>query len=164
MTNSLQSRRSGLIPFKNILFPTDFSNNSKSARDYACEFADQFGAKLHVLNVVEDVALMLPESGMFLTLPVPQVQEIVQAAEAELQTTLDPVWATAHDCSLQVAVGTPFQEIVRYVERHGIDLIVMGTHGRTGLRHLLLGSVAERVLRQAACPVLTIRSLSQEET
>lgn len=151
-----------MIPFKNILLPTDFSANAKSARDYACEFAEQFHAKLHVLNVVQDAALMLPETGMFLTLPLPSVKEIAEAAESALRTVLDPAWAARNDVTLQVAVGTPFLEITRYAEEHQVDLIVMGTHGRTGLQHVLLGSVAERVLRQAICPVLTIRSPSQE--
>lgn len=152
-----------MIPFKHILLPTDFSSNAKSAQDYACEFADQFGARLHVLNVVQDAALILPETGMFLTLPVPSVQEIVQAAETSLQTVLDPAWAATHDVCRHVAVGTPYAEIVRYAEEHHIDLIILGTHGRTGLQHVLMGSVAERVLRQANCPVLTIRSRSPED-
>lgn len=151
-----------MIPFKHILLPTDFSNNAKSAQDYACEFADQFGARLHVLNVVQDAALILPETGMFLTLPVPSVQEIVQAAETSLQTVLDPAWTASHEVCRHVAVGTPYVEIVRYADEHHIDLIILGTHGRTGLQHVLMGSVAERVLRQATCPVLTIRSVNQE--
>lgn len=152
-----------MIPFKQILLPTDFSSNAKSAQDYACAFADQFGAKLHVLSVVQDAALVLPETGMFLTLPMPSVHEIVTAAEAALKLVLDPNWAADHDVCLQVAVGTPFLEIARYAEEHAIDLIVMGTHGRTGLRHVLLGSVAERVLRQATCAVLTVRSPPTED-
>lgn len=152
-----------MIPFKNILLPTDFSANAKSAQDYACEFADQFGSRLHVLSVVQDAALVLPETGMFLTLPLPSVHEIVEAAESSLKTVLDPQWVSAHEVTLQVAVGTPFVEIVRYADENHIDLIVLGTHGRTGLRHVLLGSVAERVLRQATCPVLTIRSATQED-
>ena len=150
-----------MIPFKRILLPTDFSNNAKAAQDYACAFADQFGAQLHVVSVVQDAALVLPETGMFLTLPLPSVQEIVAAAEVSLQSVLDPAWAQAHDVVRKIVVGTPFVEIVRYAEEHHIDLIVMGTHGRTGLRHVMLGSVAERVLRKSACPVLTIRSPEQ---
>ena len=147
-----------MIPLKRILLPTDFSNNAKSAQDYACELADQFGAQLHVLTVVQDAALILPETGMFLTLPLPSVQEIVDSAEKELQNVLDPAWASRHDVVLRVLVGTPFVEIVRYSQDQHIDMIVMGTHGRTGLNHVMLGSVAERVLRKSACPVLTVRS------
>lgn len=147
-----------MIPFQHILLPTDFSINARSAQRYACEFADQFGAKLHVLTVVQDAALVLPETGMFLTLPMPSVHEIVAAAESSLKLVLDPGWTASHDVCLQVAVGTPFLEIARYAEENAIDLIVMGTHGRTGLQHVLLGSVAERVLRHAKCPVLTVRT------
>ena len=149
-----------MIDYKNILLPTDFSNNAQSAQNYACEFADQFGARLHVLSVVQDAALVLPETGMFLTLPLPSVHEIVAAAEKSLHALLDPAWSSTHEVCLKVAVGTPFVEIVRYADDHAIDLIVLGTHGRTGLQHVLLGSVAERVLRSATCPVLTVRSAS----
>lgn len=152
-----------MFPFKQILLPTDFSNNAKSAQDYACEFADQFGARLHVLTVVQDAALILPETGMFLTLPVPTVHEIIQVAKNSLQTVLDPGWSTTHDVVRNVAVGPPADEIVRYAQEQSIDLIVLGTHGRTGLSHVLMGSVAERVLRQATCPVLTIRSKGPAE-
>ena len=151
-----------MIPFQRILLPTDFSNNAKSAQDYACELADQFGAQLHVLSVVQDVALVLPETGMFLTIPLPSVQEIVDTAETALKSVLDPVWASQHDVVLKVLVGVPFLEIVQYSQDAQMDLIVMGTHGRTGLRHALLGSVAERVLRKSTCPVLTVRSRESE--
>lgn len=152
-----------MIPFKRILFPTDFSGNSQSARDYACEFAHEFGAQLHVLSVVQDAALVLPETGMFLTLPMPSVKEILDAAEESLRSVLDRAWVVAHDVVLQVAVGTPFLEIIRYADEHQIDLIVMGTHGRTGMSHLMLGSVAERVLHKSLCPVLTIRSAEMSD-
>ncbi len=151
-----------MIPFQRILLPTDFSNNAKSAQDYACELADQFGAQLHVLSVVQDVALVLPETGMFLTIPLPSVQEIVETAETALKSVLDPVWSSQHDVVLKVLVGVPFLEIVQYSQDAQMDLIVMGTHGRTGLRHALLGSVAERVLRKSTCPVLTVRSRESE--
>lgn len=147
-----------MIPFQRILLPTDFSKNAKSARDYACGLADKFGAQLHVISVVQDAALVLPETGMFLTVPLPSVHEIVEAAEANLKLVLDPAWASQHDVVLRVVVGTPFVEIVRYAEEQQMDVIVMGTHGRTGLPHVMLGSVAERVLRKSTCPVLTVRT------
>lgn len=147
-----------MILFNRILLPTDFSNNAASARDYACELADKFGAQLHVLSVVQDVALVLPETGMFLTVLLPSVPEIVETAETALKSVLDPEWASRHDVVRQVLVGTPDLKIVQYSIEEQMDLIVMGTHGRTGLQHVMLGSVAERVLRKSKCPVLTIRS------
>lgn len=152
-----------MISFKNILLPTDFSGNAKPAQDYACELTDQFDSRLHVLSVVQDAALVLPETGMFLTIPLPSIHEIIEAAESSLRDLLEPQWQSSHDVCLKVAVGTPYVEIVRYAEENKIDLIVLGTHGRTGLQHVLLGSVAERVLRQATCPVLTIRSAKPAE-
>ena len=152
-----------MIPFENILLATDFSDNAKSAQKYACDFADQFGARLHVLSVVQDAALILPETGMFLTMPLPSIREIVEAADASLKRVLDPEWQASHDVCLKAAVGSPSAEIVQYATDNQIDLIVLGTHGRTGLRHVLLGSVAERVLRSATCPVLTVRSETQDD-
>ena len=147
-----------MIPFQRILLPTDFSENAKAAQDYACGLADQFDAQLHVVNVVQDVALVLPETGMFLTLPLPSVHEIVETAETTLKTVLKPEWVNQHNVVYKVRVGTPFLAIVQYSLDQQMDLIVMGTHGRTGLQHVMLGSVAERVLRKSTCPVLTVRS------
>lgn len=147
-----------MIPFQRILLPTDFSENAKAAQDYACGLADQFGAQLHVVTVVQDVALVLPETGMFLTLPLPSVHEIVETAETTLKSVLKPEWVSQHDVVYKVLVGNPFIEIVQYATDQQLDLIVMGTHGRTGLQHVMLGSVAERVLRKSTCPVLTVRS------
>ncbi len=151
-----------MIPFQRILLPTDFSDNAKAAQDYACGMADQFGAQLHVVTVVQDVALILPETGMFLTLPLPSVHEIVETAETTLKSVLKPEWVSQHAVVFKVLVGNPFVEIVQYATDQQLDLIVMGTHGRTGLQHVMLGSVAERVLRKSTCPVLTVRSTESQ--
>ena len=146
-----------MINIKRILFPTDFSENSKHALRYACELAHQFQAELHVLSVVQDIALVLPESGAMYSLPPINMDEAVKSAEEALRGVIPPDWAKEHTVVLTACTGAPFLEILRYAKEKEVDLIVLGTHGRTGLSHVLLGSVAERVVRSAPCPVLTVR-------
>lgn len=147
-----------MVTFKRILFATDFSDNSKPALAYALEFSQKFQSQLHVLTVVQDVTLILPESGMMYTMPVPSVHESVQAAEQALLGVLPLDWTSTHDVVLKARVGVPYAEIVDYARTNDIHLIVMGTHGRSAVSLALLGSVAERVVRSSTCPVLTVRS------
>jgi nucleotide-binding universal stress UspA family protein len=128
---------------RQVLFPTDFSDVSRRAGRTAVAVAETFGARIHVLHVVPPV-----------TDPTP-AREALPDALAELATDPAPVVATV--------TGLPAREIVRYARGHGIDLVVMGTHGRTGFSHALLGSVAEAVVRRAPCPVLTIPAGTPEE-
>ncbi|MGQ0635184.1 MAG: universal stress protein [Planctomycetaceae bacterium] len=144
------------IRLKRILFPTDFSTNAKCAQDYACELARQFQAELHVLYVLQDVSLVMPEPGLMMTIPALNVEEMKQSALRALKTVPDSQWP-AEKVVRTTRMGAPFVEIVRYAAENAIDLIVMGTHGRSGLPHVLLGSVAEKVVRKAGCPVLTVR-------
>jgi universal stress protein A len=123
------------LSFRNILFATDFSETSRRAGRTAAEFARHFGGRLHVLHVVP------PITDPTLTAPA------LRAAVLDLGGDLSFVTATA--------TGLAAFEIVKYARRNAIDLIVLGTHGRTGFSRALLGSVAEGVTRRAACPVLT---------
>lgn len=147
-----------MIRLSRILLPTDFSPYSAEATKYACAFAEKFDAELHLLHVLETHLSSTPEFAAGLALPT-QVKESKQACEEALAKVLDSAWAQSRKSKTvrQLVEGTPFVEIVRYAKEHNIDLIVLGTHGRSGLAHVLLGSVAERVVRKAACPVLTIR-------
>ncbi|HEY7540835.1 MAG TPA: universal stress protein [Methylomirabilota bacterium] len=124
------------LPFRDVLFSTDFSEASRLAGRTAAELARHFGARLHVLHVVPPV-----------TDPAP-APEALRAAAAELGTGLSVVTA--------MASGRAASQIVDYARRHAVDLIVMGTHGRTGVSRALLGSVAEAVVRRAGCRVLTV--------
>lgn len=146
-----------MIQLKRILFPTDFSSNSKCAQEYACAFAEHFGAELHVLYVLQDVALVTPEPGSMFLAPAGNMDEVKASADRALAQLFDPVWSKDKHVVRVTRSGTPFVEIVRYAREQEIDLIVLGTHGHTGLIHVLLGSVAENVVRKANCPVLTIR-------
>jgi nucleotide-binding universal stress UspA family protein len=144
------------IEIKRILLPTDFSTVSATATKYACELATKFDAELHLLHTLEVHLSSTPGFGMGLALP-QYVHESKAAAEKALGGVLDPHWAVGRKVVQAVVEGSPKVEIVRYARTRGIDVIVLATHGRTGLAHVLIGSVAENVVRTAPCPVLTVR-------
>lgn len=146
-----------MIELKRILLPTDFSEYSKTAINYACAFADQFGAELHLLHVLQDLVALVPEPELAIPPPGDYLKELQESCERALDQLLDPAWEAEHKVVRATRQGPPFLEIVRYAKEEDIDLIVIGTHGRSGLAHVLLGSVAERVVRKAPCPVLTVR-------
>jgi len=140
-----------MIELKRILVPSDFSEYSAAAMGYACALADKFHAELHVLHVLESQVSATPVFGGGLALN-PIVNESIEHAEKALAQTVPERQAVR-----ATAEGPPFLEILRYAKDNDIDLIVMGTHGRGGLAHVMLGSVAERVVRKSTCPVMTIR-------
>jgi universal stress protein A len=151
-----------MIKLQRLLLPTDFSEFSAAARMYACAFADQFRADLHVLHVIQDLAPLVPEPGAALAPPVDYLRELELNAQAMLERVIDPQWSVGKTIVRAVRQGPPFLEIVRYAQEANIDLIVMGTHGRSALAHMLMGSVAEKVVRKAPCPVLTVRHPEHE--
>jgi nucleotide-binding universal stress UspA family protein len=144
------------MQFRHILAPTDFSEYSKKAVTSALELAKQFGARLTILHVVEPPPY--PVEGY-----VPPSVSATFLEDLERQTTQDLAQFVpeAEASGLQVVrlvvVGTPYRKIIETAEAEQVDLIVMATAGRTGFSHLLLGSIAERVVRTATCPVLTMR-------
>jgi len=143
--------------FTRILVPTDFSPPSYAALGYARAVATQFGASLHLLHVADDPYRAALAAEVY----VPEVEglrdEIVTSALGRLKEQLTAADTTALHATTAAVIGTPAWTIVEYAAANDIDLIVMGTHGRGGMAHLLMGSVAERVLRTAPCPVLTVR-------
>lgn len=167
--------------FKRILVPVDFSPYSTEALLYATSIADRFSASLVVLHVVNQEAKtyathrhlehrgmphhVFPLLGPY-TEAVEEPQEVTDAVAVDLrewghvalQEFLPPEVA-GHSLELRVAVGHPFEQILETAQYDKVDLIVMGTHGRSGLKHVVLGSVAERVVRLADCPVLTIKAM-----
>lgn len=144
-----------MIQLKKILFPTDFSRNANSALPYACSLAEQYCAELHVLNVVSSLDFLIPAPD-FLVASSETWEAMRQAAQQGLETAVEPSWTEKLKIARAVRRGSEFLEIIRYAQENQIDMIVMGTHGRTGLTHLIIGSVAENVIRKAACPVLTV--------
>jgi universal stress protein A len=134
-----------------ILAPTDFSASAIQAVTAAFELAQTFGAKLSLLHVIE-----VPAYAIEVALP---LEALERDARRELALLLPEAEAAYMDVTRLVDVGVPYQKIVETATAEQVDLIVMATHGRTGLSHLVLGSVAERMVRLAPCPVLTIRPL-----
>ena len=145
-----------MIQLARILLPTDFSEFSSEATNYACAFAEQFDAELHLLHVLEIHHSTTPDLAMGLAL-LSRIEESREVAEKALEDVLDSKWAEGRKVVKATAEGPPFLEIIRYAKQHDVDLIVMGTHGRSALAHVLMGSVAEKVVRKAPCPVLTVR-------
>lgn len=148
-----------MIQIKRILSPTDFSAPAKEAQAYAMAMADEFGAQLHLLHVVP-LVIPFPDAAAPFVVPEGEMQAQVDAAEARLIGELPPEWTQKHDVVTTAIVGLAMDEIARYINDHSIDLLVLGTHGHTGLAHLLMGSVAENLVRTANCPVLTVRPRS----
>jgi nucleotide-binding universal stress UspA family protein len=146
-----------MIDLRRILVPTDFSKSSQNALRYAAAFAEKFSAELYLLHVVQDLALFIPEAVMVAPPVAPPLDQFRAAARTALERVIHDFALPGITIHPEVVEGFPFDEIVRFAQQKTIDLIVMGTHGHTGLMHLLLGSVAEKVVRRAPCPVLTVR-------
>lgn len=144
-----------MIDIRRVLCPVDFSEHADVAADWARDLSDRFGAELHLLHVVAVLDPLIPPGAATFA------SELVREIQESARSRLDEV-AGGHDAVTALREGAPFGEIVDYATEQDIDLIVMGTHGRTGISHLLIGSVAEKVVRRAPCAVLTIRSDGQQ--
>lgn len=150
-----------LVPtFSKILVPTDFSEDSKLALSYAVELAQKFSAEIIVVHVDQPLAPVMV-SELNPGLDVSTMNRIAEEQRLLALRELDQTSARLRESGVKsrglMRVGAPFLEILNAAQSENADLIVMGTHGRTGLAHVLIGSVAERVVNKAPCPVLTIR-------
>ncbi len=145
---------------KRILVPIDFSALSLKALDHAVEFSRPYSAELILIFVVErgyyESPLLVPDSGAIL-------QHQADVAQARLEEICASLRAHGVNCQAIVEHGVVYKAIVDAAKRIQASLIVISTHGRTGLAHVLIGSVAERVVQHSACPVLTIRTLGNEK-
>jgi universal stress protein A len=146
-----------LIEIKSILAPTDFSEHSEKALRYACQLAERLGSELRLLHVLSEILPAGPDPLMMPVMPTEYYTESEDKARQTLDRLLDPTWGRPARVVTEVRWGSPVETIVAYALDNKVDLIVIATHGRTGLSHVLLGSVAERIVREAPCPVLTIR-------
>jgi nucleotide-binding universal stress UspA family protein len=149
-----------MIAIKTILLPTDGSECSAKAMTYALSFAKQYGGRIVALHVIdrrweEQTRVAFVEVGQDLTQKIRD--GYAEEARRILQEVADAGAKAGVSVETRVVRGIPFDDIVQIGEELPADLIIMGTHGRTGVSHLLLGSVAERVVRRAPCPVLTVR-------
>jgi nucleotide-binding universal stress UspA family protein len=147
-----------LVEIRTILAPTDFSPHAEAAMRYACGLAERLGSTLHLLHVLPDVVPVGPDPMLAPSLPPEYYTETEAQSLEALGKALHPDWGRPTSVEVAVRWGTAVEGIVGYASERSIDLIVLATHGRTGLKHVLLGSVAERIVRESPCPVLTIRS------
>ena len=143
--------------FKNILVATDFSPASDHALEYARALARTFGGSMHVLHVVPDPVLASAWSEAYAYDLTALGERLRGEAERQLANCVRPILDVA--VTTEAVIGSPADGIAFAAADRGADLIVMGTHGRRGFSHLVMGSVAERVVRTAPCPVLTVREL-----
>ena len=125
--------------------------------------AGAFGASLHVLHVLEDLAAHAWTTEVYVAALPGVHEEMERQAQERLEQVLTPEeQRAAYTAAIVLRSGSPFVEVVRYARDEGVDLIVLGTHGRGAIAHMLLGSVAERVVRKAHCPVMTVRQPEHE--
>jgi nucleotide-binding universal stress UspA family protein len=143
-----------------IVSPVDFSNCAQQALNYAIELATQFKAELSIVHAYEDPAAYvtpMPMSG-YVGPGAELLLELRKQLEVRLEEWKGQVAKAGVPVRSELLEGTPYRVVLDWAKEWGADLIVIGTHGHTGLAHALLGSVTERVVRMATCPVLTIRT------
>lgn len=143
-----------MFKIKNILLPTDFSKTSLTASEYAVNLAKQYNAKLHILHVLEKTPPILAIRSLDLSR-----EKIIESIDADAQLRLDECINKIQkneDLEIISAIrkGIDYEEIIKYSKEKKVDVIVIATHGRTGILHTLLGSVAEKVIRYSKIPVL----------
>ena len=141
---------------KKILVPIDFSDYSKNALKYAAQFAKQFSAKIYLIYVVEPMIYPADFSMGQVAIPSTDI-DLHSRAEEELKKLSKDIVNGGSKVEVLIKTGKPFVEIIESAAANDIDLIIIATHGHTGVEHLLFGSTAEKVVRKAPCPVLTLR-------
>ena len=146
-----------MVAIRQILVPTDFSDPANSALKYARALAEEFGSHLHIFHVVPE-PYIYPWGTEISTLP---LADLMAQSEALSNTRLGELipndQAPKGGLTTSTAIGTPVDRILDYIDDSHIDLVVMGTHGRGPVGHVLLGSVAERIVRRSPVPVLTVK-------
>jgi nucleotide-binding universal stress UspA family protein len=151
---SYRGRGNKMIGIKKILCPIDYSESSLEALKYAIHFALRDSGKLYLMHVID--IRSLEQYAPFQAAIKPESEMITQMRE-ELWAKVPEEVRKKVEMEAIVTVGIPLVEILLAAKEKGVDMIVMGTHGRTGLAHVIMGSVAENVVRRAPCPVLTVR-------
>lgn len=153
--------RHSRIELGRILVPIDFSEHSKKALQYAIPFAEQFKATIDLLYVVEPT--VYPADFSFGQVAFPSVEdELRQRGAEELGSLIKNEIGNRVDARSMVRTGKAFNEIDQYATEENVDLIIIATHGHSGMEHVLFGSTAEKVIRYAPCPVLVVRMAEKE--
>lgn len=150
--------------FKKILFPVDFSKVSPVIVPWVRMMTEKFGSELHLIFVVRKMEHVSTVYVAQATLDA-FMAEFVKGSESRIEEFANTYFKDIPSCKTKVVLGDAAEEIVRYVEKEGIDLVIMGTHGRKGLDRIMFGSVADRVIKQSPAPVLSINPyrISKEE-
>jgi len=144
------------MKIKRLLVPVDFSDSSTKLIDYAIEFARMHRAELILLHVIEPMNYAVPR---WLPEPTTLLEEQRKEAATKLDSLERRVRAKRLKCSVEVHFGVVYEVIAHFARQCGADMILIATHGRTGLAHMIIGSVAERVIHNATCPVLVLRTV-----
>jgi nucleotide-binding universal stress UspA family protein len=156
MTPSVKGTAMARLDWKRILCPVDFSETARAAMETAIELAEKFGAEVVLVHAYPIPGYTFPDGSAVASSRM--LQDLADEAARHLEEWRQlAVKGGAQRVSVETAVGDPAGEIVRIAQDWKADLVVMGTHGRTGIEHALMGSIAERVVRRAKCPVLTVR-------
>jgi nucleotide-binding universal stress UspA family protein len=156
--NRTEKRKGSDLQIRNVLVPTDFSKPSLEAIEYAVPLIKRFGAELHLVHVFEPDYPLATMAAMPLIVP---ELEVGRRVRRHLKDVADKYSVALRRENIHAIKGRPFEEICRLARDCGVDLIVTSTRGNTGLRHLALGSTAERVVRYSPCPVLVLRPSDQ---
>ena len=145
-----------MLEIKRILFPIDFSENSVKILPYVLSVSEKYDAMIYLLHVVDDLSKW--GGGFYIPhIPLEQYQEeALKGAEESLLRVCEDQLRHCPNFQKRVLCGDPAQEILKTIESEGIDMVIMGTHGRKGLEHVFFGSVAENVVKKSSVPVLTI--------
>ena len=150
-----------IVNLRKILVPHDFSDYSLHALRYAVTLAEHFDSELLVVHVVEPI--VYPADFSFGQVSIPAMEEEIRKhSEEQLGEVVASEVPTGATVNTIIRVGKPFAEIIDFAKRENVDLIVISSHGRTGMDHVLFGSTADKVVRKAPCPVLTIRPHEHE--
>ncbi|CUU03934.1 Nucleotide-binding universal stress protein, UspA family [Candidatus Kryptobacter tengchongensis] len=144
---------------KKILLPTDLSPASISAFKYAKSLAEKYGASIYVLHVLENIPILAIHA---LDLTLERIEKnMAENAKIQLEKIVKENLKTKNKVQIFIRKGVVDEEIVKFADEKKVDLIVMGTHGRTGIEYTILGSIAEKIVRRAKCPVLTVKPEKQ---